>query len=129
MEVKKNKKRYYHAFFIILFVFMSSSYVNKANAQGIEISGKVIDRSGMPLPGTSIVIKGNTVIGVHTDFDGNYSIEIPNSKSILIFRFLGFVTQEIQVNNQRVINVVLQEDSESLDEVMVLKRKAMLQVP
>jgi TonB-dependent starch-binding outer membrane protein SusC len=119
MEVKKNKK-YYYAFFIILFVSMSSGFVNKANAQGIEISGKVIDNSGMPLPGTSIVIKGNILIGVQTDFDGNYSIEIPNPQSILIFSFLGFVNQEILVDNQRIINVVLQEDSESLDEVVIV---------
>ncbi len=119
MEVKKNKKHYY-VFFIMLFIFVSSGFMNKTYAQGIEITGKVIDRNGDPLPGASVVIKENVLVGVETDFDGNYSIEVPDAQSVLIFSFLGFLSQEIAVNDQSIVNATMLDDSESLDEVVVI---------
>ncbi|WP_297337110.1 SusC/RagA family TonB-linked outer membrane protein [Algoriphagus sp.] len=83
------------------------------------ISGKVTaEEDGQPLPGVSIVVQG-TSTGTVTDIDGNYSINVPNSESILVFSFIGFESQEILVGNTTTINVVLATEESQLDEVIV----------
>ncbi|MCL6217355.1 mucoidy inhibitor MuiA family protein [Zunongwangia pacifica] len=88
------------------------------NLANNAVSGKVVDRDGNPLPGTSVMVKGTT-IGTVTDFDGYYSITIPNEESRLSFSFVGFETQDIQANGGT-INVMLNEDVSALDEVVVV---------
>jgi len=88
-----------------------------ANAQDLTVSGIVIDEVGMPLPGLSVIHKG-TRSGTTTDFDGNYSIKV-NQDAILIFSFLGYKTQEINVGNRTTINLTLVPDNEALGEVVV----------
>ncbi len=78
--------------------------------------GTVIGQGGLPLPGVNVLIKG-TKKGVQTDFDGNYEVNA-NTGDILIFSYVGFVTQEIIVSDD-IINVTLQEDLNSLEEVVV----------
>ncbi|MDW7690446.1 TonB-dependent receptor [Flammeovirgaceae bacterium SG7u.132] len=88
-------------------------------AQDTKITGKVTsvgDPEG--LPGVSIVEKGTTN-GVITSIDGSFSITVPKG-AVLIFSFLGFVAQEIEVGNQSVINPVLKEDVTQLEEVVVV---------
>ncbi|MEM9144166.1 MAG: SusC/RagA family TonB-linked outer membrane protein, partial [Bacteroidota bacterium] len=88
-------------------------------AQDITVSGTVTDAiAGMPVPGASIVEK-NTPNGVATDFDGNYSIQVPEG-STLVFSSVGYLTQEIVVGGQSTLNVVLEEDTAQLDEVVVV---------
>lgn len=86
------------------------------------IKGKVTDDKGAPITGTTIVVKGTT-IGTTSGPDGHYSITIP-AKSIgggsLQFSYIGYTTQEIKFANQSVINVVMKEDSEKVDEVIVV---------
>ncbi|AOR26163.1 TonB-dependent receptor [Formosa sp. Hel3_A1_48] len=84
------------------------------------LTGQVIDNNNMPLPGVSVVIKGTTV-GTITDFDGNYSLntELSDSK-VLVFSYIGFKTQEIIVDGKSVINVLMEEDTSLLDEVVVV---------
>ena len=84
-----------------------------------EISGYVSDNKGN-LPGVSVVVKGTT-IGTETNFDGKYSIKIPNSKSTLVFSYLGYKTEERLTNNST-INVTMQENNVSLDEIVVTAR-------
>ncbi len=84
-----------------------------------EIKGKVTDSEGSPLPGASILEKG-TLNGVTTDTNGNFTLTISGSKSVLKISFIGFTPQEITVGNQTTINIVLQEFSTSLDEVVVV---------
>jgi len=86
-------------------------------AQEMAISGMVSDISGLSLPGTTIIIKG-TSKGVSTDFDGNYSIKA-NTGEILVFSFVGYVTQEVKIGTSNIINVTLTEDSTALEEVVV----------
>ena len=74
--------------------------------------------SGTPLIGVNIVVKGTT-IGVISDFDGNYSIKA-GSDAVLVFSYIGFETQEINVGGQTTINVSLVEDASKLDEVVVV---------
>lgn len=93
--------------------------VGMAQAQ-VTVRGTV--RSGadqMPLPGVTVLVKGTT-IGVATDTNGSYSISAPSSDAVLVFSFIGFTTQEIQVGNQSVIDVVLEEDIAALEEFVVV---------
>ena len=83
------------------------------------ITGKVTDKNRLPLPGVTVLIKGTT-IGVVTDTDGVYKLSLPDQeKIILVFSFVGMVTKEVEVTNQKEVNVVLEEDIEKLDEVVV----------
>jgi len=82
-----------------------------------EITGKVLDENNEPLPGANIMVKGTT-IGTTTDFDGNYSITIPNNSSKLEFSYIGFVTQTLPISNST-LNVFLKENNQTLDEVVI----------
>lgn len=104
---------------ILLTLFAILAY-GVSNAQSTEISGTVIDNEGQLLPGVTITIKGDETKGTQTDFDGNYSIEVPNSKKILLFRFLGFGTKEVNITNQKIINVTLETDTQNLGEVVLI---------
>jgi TonB-linked SusC/RagA family outer membrane protein len=91
-----------------------------ANAADITISGKVSDADkGEFLPGVSITIKG-TSRGATTDGKGDYSIKVPNKNSVLVFSFLGFESQEIEVGNQTIISVSMISDAKTLEEVVVV---------
>lgn len=87
--------------------------------QGIQISGNIVDASGQPLVGANIIEKG-TINGSQSDFDGNFSLEVSNQNAILVVSYLGFLTQEVIINNQNILSIILQEDSATLDEVVVV---------
>ncbi|MDX5417567.1 MAG: von Willebrand factor type A domain-containing protein [Hymenobacteraceae bacterium] len=90
-----------------------------ANAQGRMISGTVTDAgSGNALPGVSVLLKGTTS-GTSTDQNGRYSISVPDDKTILVFRFLGYTTQEVKVGKRQQVDVALQVDIKTLNEVVV----------
>ncbi len=101
-------------FLSILFFFLLTQVVVAQE----NVTGKVLDANGMPLPGVSIIEK-NTSNGTTTDFDGNFEISIQN-KTVLIFRYLGFESQEIEALPGKSLNVNLKEDAESLSEVVVV---------
>ncbi|QGY43659.1 SusC/RagA family TonB-linked outer membrane protein [Maribellus comscasis] len=83
------------------------------------VSGKITDQGGQPLPGVSIIIKGTTH-GTVTNFDGEYSLtEVPENV-ILQFSFVGMKTQEVAVNNQTTINIVMEEETIGLQEVVAI---------
>ena len=82
------------------------------------ITGKVTDEKGEPLPGVSIIIKGTTV-GITTDIDGNYSLEIPDNAEVLVFSFVGMKTQEVLIGEKTSIEVIMEEDAIGVDEVVV----------
>lgn len=83
------------------------------------VTGTVTGASdGEPLIGVSVMIKG-TSTGVETDFDGNYSIEVPNDKAVLNFSYVGMKPQSITVGSQSVINVLMEDNAEVLGEVVV----------
>jgi TonB-linked SusC/RagA family outer membrane protein len=85
--------------------------------QARVISGVVKDATGETIISASVVVKG-TSIGTVTDFDGNYSIDVPDDAKELVFSYIGMQTQELPITGD-VINVVLSENSEVLDEVVV----------
>ncbi|MDD7888226.1 SusC/RagA family TonB-linked outer membrane protein [Flavivirga sp. 57AJ16] len=86
--------------------------------QQIKVTGQVTDESNQPIPGATVLIKGTTK-GTATDFDGTYSITVPNPENVLVFSALGFETQEITVGNQNTINVSFKEDISELDQVTI----------
>jgi TonB-linked SusC/RagA family outer membrane protein len=88
-------------------------------AQNLEINGTVVDASGAPLPGVSIVVK-NTTIGSSTEFDGKFTISNVKNGETLVFSYIGFATKEIVIKNSAFLNVSLNEDTESLGEVVVV---------
>lgn len=96
-----------------------SMNLNGAALAEITVKGTVIDEKGEKLPGVNISVKGTTR-GVTTNVNGEFSIDLPNAKSILLFSFVGFLSQEIVVGSNNIINVTLIQDSKSLEEVVVV---------
>ncbi|MBC6997342.1 TonB-dependent receptor [Cytophaga sp. FL35] len=88
--------------------------------QGTSVNGTVYDATlNEPLPGASVVVKGTTT-GSQTDFDGNFTLTLPVNDAVLVISYVGFATQEVPVNGRTSITVTLQEDAESLDEVVIV---------
>lgn len=96
----------------ILFLSTSMLWAQK------QISGKVTSKTEV-IPGVAVVVKG-TSIGVITDIDGNYKINVPGSDNTLIFSFMGKKSKEVAVGNQSVINVDLEDDDYAIDEVVAI---------
>jgi TonB-linked SusC/RagA family outer membrane protein len=97
-----------------------SETVSPTNSQQQKtISGKVVDDRGAPLPGVAVVVKGTTV-GVVTDIDGNYSLQVPSDAQILAFSFIGMKGQEVTIGTQTTINVTMAAEITDLDEVVVV---------
>ena len=83
------------------------------------VSGKVSDVSGEALPGVTVVIKG-TSQGTVTDINGQYNLPAAPGNSVLVFAFLGMVTEEVEVNNRSIIDMVLRESTIELEEVVAV---------
>lgn len=95
------------------------AYSQFAGGQEITVTGTVAESSGSSLPGVNIVIKG-TSTGTITNVDGNYSITVPDENSILMFSFVGYLSQEVTVGNQTTIDVTLEAEVHGLDEIVVI---------
>ncbi len=88
--------------------------------QSTKISGKIIDAStGDALPGVNVLVEGTT-IGVVSDMDGKYTLDVPTSKSVLVFSFVGYNTERVEVGNRTSIDVSMISDIKSLDEIVVV---------
>jgi len=89
------------------------------STQERNITGTVSDETGQPLPGATIQIKG-TSIGITTDFDGNFSIEVPDEDAVLVVSYLGYATQEVSTTGKSNLDIQLQPDASQLEEVLVV---------
>jgi TonB-dependent starch-binding outer membrane protein SusC len=83
-----------------------------------QVSGTVKDKSGSPLPGVNVVVKGTT-IGTSTDVKGNFSIEVPEGNETLVFSFIGLKTLEMSINGRTSLGIEMEADVTTLDEVVV----------
>lgn len=83
------------------------------------VTGKILDETGEPLIGVSVLVKG-TSAGAITDLDGNYSVEVPSDKSILVISYIGYKTQEMTVGRNNQLNIKMEADTQALDEVVVV---------
>lgn len=100
---------------MLLFAVLSSTMLLAQTT----VTGKVIDQaSGSSLPGVNVIIKGTTT-GTSTDFDGQYSLSVKDG-DIIIFKYIGLITQEIKYTGQNPLNVSMQEDASQLNEVVVI---------
>ena len=113
--------------FLLVFVALySNSYAHVNNdiinaeysAYQLTVSGAITDNLGEPLPGASIMEKGTTN-GTTTDFDGNFSIDVSDENAILVISYIGFTTQEVNLNGNLNISVTLLENAAALSEVVV----------
>ncbi|MCE7990380.1 MAG: DUF3520 domain-containing protein [Roseivirga sp.] len=106
---------------IIMMMIIGSGFHNISNETFTRtITGVVTGADdGAPLPQVTVLLKGTTR-GVPTDADGNYSLSVPDNGGVLVFRYLGYVTQEIAIGKSKVINVKLQPDSIDVGEVVVV---------
>ncbi len=84
-----------------------------------KVTGKVKDSSGEPVIGASVVVKGNNTMGTITDFDGNFMLDVP-TKSVLVISYIGYVTQEVPTVGKKSLEIILKEDTKTLDEVVVI---------
>ena len=94
----------------------------------IKVTGTVSDKNGEPLPGVAVVVKGTTK-GTATDLEGKYMVEVPAAarKVVLVYSFIGMKNQEVELKGRKVLNVVMEEESKMIDEVVVtgiMERKA-----
>ncbi len=108
-------KKLLSVLFLLSFTLASAVY-----AQNIQIKGTVVSGTdNEPLPGVNVVVKGNAATGTITNMDGEFTLSVP-SGAILSVSYIGFKSQEIPVDGRREFNIVLKEDSEALDEVVVV---------
>ena len=115
--MKEKIKMLFHVIKLTI-IFLMIASLNVFAQQGFTVTGTVTD-NGDPLPGVTIRLKGTTT-GAATDSDGRYSITVSNANAVLAFSYVGYISQEIPVGNQRTIDVALVEDSQTLQEVVVV---------
>ena len=101
-------------FFLMGLALLSTTLFVNAKT---TVSGNITDNSG-PLPGVTILEKGTTN-GTVSDFDGNYTLSIANQNAVLVFSYLGFLSQEITSDESGVLDVQMQEDVQGLEEVII----------
>src|SRR3989337_3199096 len=108
-------------FMLTLVLFIVSSFqVQASKAIGaFNVSGRVTDETGQPLPGVNILEKGTTN-GTTTDSNGSYKLTVTDGNVTIVFSFIGYATQDIEVNNRTVIDADLTPDTQSLNEVVVV---------
>ncbi|TPG38505.1 SusC/RagA family TonB-linked outer membrane protein [Flavobacterium pectinovorum] len=118
MNIKQlsKKKIKYNLVFLFFLNFLLS---NTVSAQSTVVEGKITDAAGLSLPGVNIQEKG-TKNGTSTDFEGSFKINVASNKAVLIVSYLGFQTQEVSVAGKSRVNVSLSEQSNSLNEVVVV---------
>ncbi|NDV42420.1 SusC/RagA family TonB-linked outer membrane protein [Flagellimonas sediminis] len=101
-----------------ILAFLLAFTVSMIGYSQITFSGKVVDENSMPLPGASVVVKGSTT-GVATDFDGNFEIQLPSANETLLVTYIGYLAKEFSTAGQSTGTIILQPDSQQLDEVVV----------
>lgn len=100
---------------VMLFLLISVG----AKAQ-VEVSGTVVDEAGETIIGASVVVKGQTSIGVVSDFNGNFKLAIPSNPATLVVSYIGMKTQEVKVGKQRHFTITLKDDKQVLQDVVVV---------
>lgn len=113
-------RRNIHLFFrtaSLVMLFMMISIGAKAQ---VEVSGTIVDETGETIIGASVVVKGQTSVGTVSDFDGNFKLSVPSEQTTLIVSYIGMKSQELKVGKQRNFKITLQEDKQTLQDVVVV---------
>jgi len=101
---------------LVLLLLAFSSFALSAQ---VKVSGTVSDVNGEPLIGVNVVVK-DAAIGTVTDVEGAYNLEVPGENSVLVFSYIGYVTVETVVGSQTIINQTLNEETQMMDELVVV---------
>ena len=104
---------------LLFLSFLALSFISFSNAQSKNVTGTVLDESNTPLPGVTILVKGTTQ-GASTDFDGKFSIDVSPDSSVLIISYVGYITQEISVENKKQLTIQLKPDVAQLDAIVLV---------
>src|SRR5690606_39074830 len=108
--------------FALMFIFITSSRIQQQRT----VTGRVTDESGAEMPGVNVVIKGTTE-GTATDADGRYSVTVSDD-AVLVFSFVGYASTEVPIGGRSVVDVTLEPDVTTLQELVVtgytVERKA-----
>ncbi|HZK95520.1 MAG TPA: TonB-dependent receptor [Prolixibacteraceae bacterium] len=96
-----------------------NNLINLAEQQGKKVSGKVTDQNGVAIPGAAVVVRGTTT-GASSDNDGSFSLVIPTDAKALIISFVGMKSQEIVISGKTIFNIVLEEETIGLEEVVAI---------
>ena len=117
MEMKNVgiQKRYPCLFLLLLFCCLGA-FAQK----GPTVKGIIFDSNGETIIGASIVVKGNTSIGTISDLDGQFSLNVPSSNSVLIVSFVGMKSKEVKATPNTLMRITLEDDTKQLDEVVVV---------
>lgn len=111
---------------LLAMLLMSTFLSSGALAQSTVISGRVSDVDGSPIPGVNVIVKG-TSTGTSSDASGQYTLTVSNADAILVFSFIGYATQEIALQGKTSADIVLQPDTRTLEEVIVVGYGAQFQ--
>lgn len=103
-----------------LFLLMLFSCLTVSAQKGITVKGTVFDSTGETVIGASVVVKGNTSIGTISDIDGNFVLTVPSENTTLVVSFVGMKSQEVKATSTNLIKVTLEDDSQQLEEVVVV---------
>jgi TonB-dependent starch-binding outer membrane protein SusC len=108
---------------LLLFLFLSLNLLATETSTGLQnpVKGIIVTKSdGLPLPGATITLK-NTKVSTISDLDGNFTLNVPDeNNAVLVISYTGFKTQEIALKGKTTVNIILEESSTSLDEVVVV---------
>ncbi|SFE80749.1 TonB-linked outer membrane protein, SusC/RagA family [Thermoflexibacter ruber] len=105
---------------LLLFSLMTILPIALLFAQGRQVKGKITSsEDGLPIPGVNVLVKG-TQTGSITDAEGKFAISVPSDNAVLVVSYVGFISQEIPVGNQSEINVTLQADTKTLQDIIVV---------
>lgn len=118
MVMKNVKKQFRKIPYLFLCMLLSCVTVYAQNK--VTVKGVVLDSKGETIIGANITLKGNNSIGTITDMDGNFVISVPDNNSVLLVSYIGMKTKEVRVAGNKLLKVALEDDSEQLDEVVVV---------
>ncbi len=124
MKQKLIFKHYQPLARVMLIFMLSILFIGNIFSQEHVVSGTVTDAQGTPLPGVSISLKG-TATGTVTDLDGNYKLSIDSKDQVLVFSYIGYLSENVTVGDQTVIDISLVPDLLNLDEIVVVGYGAM----
>ena len=103
---------------VVVLSAKSQSTQKPADQKPVKVTGIVTEADGKPLPGTAVMVKG-TLTGMVTKEDGSFELNVPTDKSILVFSFMGKKSKEVNISGKTVVNVTLEDDEMSINQVVV----------
>ncbi|SHH48401.1 TonB-linked outer membrane protein, SusC/RagA family [Chryseolinea serpens] len=118
--MSKNFTSQWKGVFLLALLLAAMLCYQPAHAQGSRVSGRISDGAdGSPIPGVNVIVKG-TSTGSSTDANGSFVINVEDPNAVLVFSFIGYSTQEIPLNGKSSVDVVMQPDTQTLGEVVVV---------